>query len=62
MTGALAAIDALRETLELRRDEARDECVHEVLDNVVALVQAHEIEYRRRKEVLQASPGPHENL
>jgi hypothetical protein len=50
LTGALDAIGKLREELELRLEEGRDDCVREVLDNVIALVDAHSIEYRHRRE------------
>jgi len=50
LNGALDAIYALREILELRQADARDDCVREVLDNVIFLVDAHEIEYRRRRD------------
>jgi hypothetical protein len=49
LIGALDAISALKEELELRLDEARDDCVREVLDNVIALVGAHIIEYQHRR-------------
>ena len=54
LSGSLNAIDALKSELELRLEEARDDCVREVLDNIIALVDAREIEYRRRREELRA--------
>lgn len=54
LTGALDAIYALKEKLELRQTDARDDCVREVLDNVIFLVDAHEIEYRRRRDECQS--------
>lgn len=54
LTGALDAIYALKEKLELRQADARDDCVREVLDNVIFLVDAHEIEYRRRLDECRA--------
>lgn len=53
LTGALDAIGALKETLELRLGEARDDCTREALDNIVALVDAQGIEYRRRRDECQ---------
>lgn len=55
LAGAFAAINALQERLELRLDEARDDSVRETLDNVIALVCAHGVEYQRRKIELQAA-------
>jgi hypothetical protein len=54
LNGAIAALDTLREKLELRLNEARDECVREALDNVIELARAYEIEYRHRRQDLQA--------
>jgi hypothetical protein len=42
LKGAIAALDTLQQKLELRLNEARDEGAREVLDNVIALVGAHE--------------------
>ena len=50
--GAIDAMTMLKEELELRLDEARDNCVCEVLDNIIALVDAQISEYRRRKNDL----------
>lgn len=50
--GALDAINTLKEELELRLDEARDDCVREVLDNIISLICAQDSEYRRRKNDL----------
>lgn len=36
LVGAVDAISTLREELELRLGEARDDCVREVLDNVIS--------------------------
>jgi len=38
--GDLDAISTLKEELELRLDEARDDCVCEVLDNIITLIDA----------------------
>ena len=57
LIGALGAIGALKEQLELRLGEARDDCVREVLDNVIALVSAHSIEYRHRGSELRKELG-----
>ena len=54
LIGALDAIGALKEELELRLEEARDDCVREVLDNIISLVDAQGIEYRRRREEWRA--------
>ena len=54
LSGALDATSALKEKLELRLGEARDDCVREVLDNVIALVDAQGNEYRRRHGELRA--------
>ena len=58
LMGALDAINALKEQLELRLQEARDDCVREVLDNVIALVEAQGIEYRRRRDDLHVRLQP----
>ncbi len=58
LTGAMNAISALTEELELRLEEARDDCVREVLDNVIALVEAQGIEYRRRRDDLHVRLQP----
>lgn len=52
LDGALDAISTLKKELELRLDEARDDCVREVLDNIIALIDAQDREYRRRKNSL----------
>lgn len=57
LTGALAAINVLQERLELRLNEARDDCAREVLDNVIALVSAYGIEYQHRRTELQTELG-----
>jgi len=57
LIGALDAISALKEELELRLEEARDDCVREVLDNVIALVGAHSIEYQHRRIELRKQLG-----
>lgn len=56
LNGAIAAIKTLREMLELRLGEARDDCVQEVLDNIIALVSAEEVEYQRRRNKLPSKP------
>jgi hypothetical protein len=53
MNGALGAISMLKEQLELRLQEARDDCVREVLDNVIALLATEQVEYQRRKDELR---------
>jgi hypothetical protein len=58
LTGALDALNELKAALELRLEEARDDCVREVLDNIIALVDAQGIEYRRRQHVLRAASVP----
>jgi len=50
LIGALDAISRLKEELELRLEEARDDCVRETLDNIIAHVGAQIIEYQRRKK------------
>ena len=55
--GALDTINALKEKLELRLEEARDDCVREVLDNVIALVSAHSVEYQHRRGELRKELG-----
>lgn len=57
LIGALDAISALKEELELRLDEARDDSVREVLDNVIVLVGAHIIEYQHRRSELSKELG-----
>jgi len=54
LIGALDAFNTLKEELELRLEEARDNCVREVLDNIIALVDAQDIEYRRRRDEWRA--------
>lgn len=55
LNGALSVLDTLLERLDLRLNEARDDCVREVLDNVIELVRGYEIEYRHRKTEQQAA-------
>ena len=52
LIGALDTISVLKEELELRLEEARDDCVREVIDNVIALVSAYCIEYKHRRSEL----------
>ncbi len=54
LIGALDTVSTLREELELRLEEARDDCVREVLDNIIALVDAQGIEYRHRRDECRA--------
>jgi len=58
LIGALDAISALKEELELRLEEARDDCVREVLDNIITLVDAQTIEYRHRRDEWRARLQP----
>jgi len=58
LIGALDAISTLKEELELRLEEARDDCVREVLDNIIALADAQGIEYRRRRDEWRARLHP----
>jgi hypothetical protein len=51
--GALDAINILKDKLELRLSEARDECVREVWDNIIVLIESQYSEYHRRKEELR---------
>ncbi len=53
LTGSLDAISTLSEELELRLEEARDDCVREVLDSIIALVDAQGIENRHRRDELR---------
>ncbi|MFP3874514.1 MAG: hypothetical protein ACLFQT_09805 [Thiohalophilus sp.] len=53
LNGALGAVSIIKEQLELRLQEARDDCVREVLDNIIALVAAEQLEYQRRKDELR---------
>jgi hypothetical protein len=57
LKGAIAALDTLQQTLELRLNEARDQGAREVLDNVIALVGAYTSEYRHRKSELESATG-----
>lgn len=57
LEGAIQALDVLMEELEMRLSEARDECMREALDNVIALVVAHESEYRHRSADLRHEPA-----
>jgi len=52
LAGALDAISTLKEELKLRLNEARDDCVREVFDNIITLIDAQDSEYRRRKDDL----------
>jgi len=52
LVGAIDAINVLKEELELRLEEARDDNVRETLDNIIVLVDAQIIEYQRRKKEL----------
>jgi len=58
LEGALAALDELRDDLILRRDEARDEAAREAYDEVLTVVDARLLEYRRRQAV-QPVPSAH---
>lgn len=53
LIGSLDVISTLKDELELRLDEARDDCVREVLDNIIALVDAQGIEQRCRLDDLR---------
>ena len=53
LIGAINAISMLKEELELRLEEARDDCVREALDNAIALVGAQIIEYQHRRNELR---------
>jgi len=55
LNGALDAISRLREELELRLEEARDDCVRETLDNIITHVGSQIVEYQRRKKELSFS-------
>jgi len=55
LNGALSVLDTLLERLDLRLNEARDDCVREARDNVVELVRAYEIEYQQRITDQQAA-------
>lgn len=55
LNGALSVLDILLERLDLRRNEARDDCMREALDNVIELVRAYEIEYQHRITEQQAA-------
>ncbi len=55
LVGAIDAINVLKEELELRLEEARDDCVRETLDNIIVLVGAQVVEYQRRKKELSHS-------
>jgi hypothetical protein len=57
LTGAINAIGALKEGLELRLEEARDDCVREALDNVITLVGTQGIEYQHRRSELHKELG-----
>mgnify|MGYP006974917853 CR=1 FL=1 len=54
LEGVQAALDELREDLILRHDEARDESAREAYDEMLTVVDARLLEYRRRQA---AQPG-----
>lgn len=56
--GACDAISTLKVELVSRLEEARDDDVHEVLDNIIALVDAQGLEYQRRRDELHAQLSP----
>ena len=58
LVGAQAALSELREDLILRRDEARDESAREAYDEMLMVVDARLLEYRRRQAV-QPVPSAH---
>lgn len=58
LVGAQAALSKLRDDLTLRRDEARDEAAREAYDEVLTVVDARLLEYRRRQAV-QPVPSAH---
>lgn len=53
LSGALDAIDTLREEMEQWLDEAQDASKQECLENVVGHLQAMEGEYKRRLAALR---------
>ena len=53
LIGAFNVIGTLKEEVVLRLDEARDDCVREVLDNIISLLDAQSFEYRRRRDNLR---------
>ena len=57
LAGAYDATRSLRELLELRLGEARDDNVREVLDNIIEVVKSREVEYGRRRDELQSEVG-----
>jgi len=57
LIGALNAISLLKDQLGLRLEEARDDCVREVLDNVIVLLGAQIIEYQHRRNKLRNALG-----
>ena len=52
LLGAIYATNTLKEALELRLGEARDECAREALDNIISLIETQNSEYQRRKNDL----------
>ncbi len=58
LEGVQAALDELREDLILRRDEARDESAREAYDEMLTVVDARLLEYRRR-QAAQPVPSAH---
>lgn len=58
LIGTLDAISVLKEKLELLLEEARDDCICEVLDNIIALIDAQDIEYRHRQDGLRTHMQP----
>lgn len=58
LSGAVNAARMLKEEFEQRLDEPRDDCVREVLDNVIVLVIAQNIEYQHRRNELHKELEP----
>ena len=54
LVGACDAMSSLKVGLVSRLEEARDDCVREVLDNIIELVESRELEYGHRRDELAA--------
>lgn len=59
LQGALDTLEALRADLLLRRDEAQNEAARDAYDEVLSLVEALQLETRRRRDALPAGRAHH---
>jgi hypothetical protein len=54
LNGAVDVLNELKQKLEVRLGESRDDCVGEVMVNIITLIDAQSVEYRRRRDEKRA--------